>query len=84
MKTPYHHRSDLIHQHQGYRDDAPTIGSGECSVTRMNDEDYERHIALLNRQRRIRRGAVHGQVVEAMEEETPQNSFDIWKERPDK
>lgn len=50
----------------------------------MNDEDYERHIALLNRKRRIRRGAVHGQVVEAMEEETPQNSFDIWKERPDK
>ena len=84
MKTPYHHRSDLIHQHQGYRDDAPTIGSGECSVTRMNDEDYEQHIALLNRKRRIRRGAVHGQVVEAMEEETPQNSFDIWKERPDK
>lgn len=84
MKTPYHHRSDLIHQHQGYRDDAPTIGSGECSVTRMNDEDYERHIALLNRKRRIRRGAVHGQVVEAMEEETPQNSFDIWKERPNK
>lgn len=84
MKTPYHHRSDLIHQHQDYRDDAPTIGSGECSVTRMNDEDYERHIALLNRKRRIRRGAVHGQVVEAMEEETPQNSFDIWKERPDK
>lgn len=85
MKTPYHHRSDLIHQHQGYRDDAPTIGSGECSVTRMNDEDYERHIALLNRKRRIRRGAVHDQVVdEAVPSETPQNLFDIWKERPDK
>ena len=38
----------------------------------MTDEDYERHIALLNRKRRIRRGAVHDQVVdEAVPSETP-------------
>lgn len=72
MTRSYHHRSDTIGPHQGYRDDAPSAGSGECSVSRMNDEDYELHIALLNRKRRIRRGAVHDQVVEAMEVETPQ------------
>lgn len=72
MTRSYHHRSDTIGPHQGYRDDAPVIGSGECNVTRMTDEDYERHIALLNRKRRIRRGAVHDQVVdEAMAPETP-------------
>lgn len=85
MTRSYHHRSDTIGPHQGYRDDAPSAGSGECSVSRMNDEDYELHIALLNRKRRIRRGAVHDQVVdEAVAPETPQNLYDIWKERPDK
>lgn len=83
MKKSYHHRSDAIGLHQGYRDDAPTVGTGECSVSRMNDEDYELHRALLAR-KRIRRGAVHDQVVEAMETETPQTCFEIWKERPDK
>lgn len=72
MTRSYHHRGDTIGPHQGYRDDVPVIGSGECSVTRMTDEDYERHIALLNRKRRIRRGAVHDQVVdEAVPSETP-------------
>lgn len=85
MKTAYHNRGDTIGPHQGYRDDAPAAGSGECLVTGMTDEDYERHVALLNRKRRIRRGAVHDQVVdEAVAPETPQNLFDIWKERPDK
>lgn len=71
MTRSYHHRSDTIGPHQGYRDDAPSAGSGECSVSRMNDEDYELHRALLAR-KRIRRGAVHDQVVEAMGVETPQ------------
>lgn len=72
MKRSYHHRSDTIGPHHGYRDDAPAAGSGECSVTRMTDEDYERHIALLNRKRRIRRAAVHDQVVdEAVPAKTP-------------
>lgn len=85
MKLSYHNRGDTIGPHQGYRDDAPTAGSGPCSTSTMTDEDYERHIALLNRKRRIRRGAVHGQVVdEAVPAKTPQNLFDIWKERPDK
>lgn len=77
MKRSYHHRSDTIGPHQGYRDDAPSAGSGECSVTRMTDEDYERHIALLNRKRRIRRGAVHDQVVdEAVPAKTPHSISD--------
>ncbi len=50
----------------------------------MTDEDYELYQAMLAR-KRIRRGAVHGQVVdEAVPAKTPQNLFDIWKERPDK
>ena len=84
MKLSYHNRGDTIGPHQGYRDDAPAAGSGPCSTYTMTDEDYELYQAMLAR-KRIRRGAVHGQVVdEAVPAKTPQNLFDIWKERPDK